>query len=132
MKNTKRQQPIIGILPDYNNGEENSYSTKSFYAQNCNLVDSIVKANGIPILITYQSKNIDDYLNSIDGLLISGGDFDIDPVFYNETFIHSKTKLNLRFRKIIKYFKKILLQFMKNKQNYQLIQKIKKLLFLNK
>ena len=32
MKNTKRQLPIIGILPDYSNGEENSYSTKSFYA----------------------------------------------------------------------------------------------------
>ncbi len=94
MKNTKRQQPIIGILPDYSNGEENSYSTKSFYAQNCNLVDSVFKANAIPILITYQSKNIDDYLNLIDGLLISGGDFDIDPVFYNENFIHPKTKLN--------------------------------------
>ena len=60
MKNTKRQLPIIGILPDYSNGEENSYSTKSFYAQNCNLVDSVFKANAIPILITYQSKNIDD------------------------------------------------------------------------
>ena len=90
MKNTKRQLPIIGILPDYNNGEENSYSTKSFYAQNCNLVDSIVKANGIPILITYQSKNIDDYLNSIDGLLISGGDFAVDPVFYNENLFTQK------------------------------------------
>lgn len=35
MKNTKRQQQIIDILPDYSNGKENRYSAKSFYASFC-------------------------------------------------------------------------------------------------
>jgi putative glutamine amidotransferase len=96
MKNNNSQKPIIGILPDYKDGEINSYSTKSFYALRTSFVDAIAKSGGLAILITYQHDAIDNYLDLIDGLLITGGYFDIDPKSYGEDFIHPTTKLNLK------------------------------------
>jgi putative glutamine amidotransferase len=94
MNNNK--QPLIGILPDYNNGEINSYSTKSFYAIKSTFIEAIAKCHGIPIVIPYQYEFIDQYLDLIDGLMIIGGNFDLDPKTYGENFMHPKTKLNLK------------------------------------
>jgi len=96
MENNIIKQPLIGILPDYKDGEINSYSTKSFYALRTSFVDAVAKAGGLPILLTYQYDSIDEYLNLIDGLLIVGGYFDINPKSYGEDFIHPTTKLNLK------------------------------------
>ena len=96
MKYNKNKQPIIGILPDYKDGEINSYSTKSFYAIRTTFVESIANSQGIPILIPYHYDFIDHYLDMIDGLMVIGGHFDLDPKTYGENFIHPKTKLNLK------------------------------------
>jgi putative glutamine amidotransferase len=94
MNNNNAIQPIIGILPDFNEGEINSYSTKSFYAIRTTFIEAIANFQAVPILIPYEHKFIDQYLDLIDGLMIVGGNFDLDPKSYGENYIHPKTKLN--------------------------------------
>ena len=87
------KKPIIGVIPDYKIGDENSYSKTPFFAIRQNYLDSISKAGGTPIIFNYDYKAIDQYINLIDGVLFIGGDFDINPKRYGEE-IHPKTKLS--------------------------------------
>jgi putative glutamine amidotransferase len=54
----------------------------------------INKAGGAAIMLTYDYDLIDDYLNSLDGLMIVGGYFDIHPNRYGDTHVHHEVKLN--------------------------------------
>ncbi len=44
--------------------------------------------------IPYEAEDVNRYLEIIDGLLITGGDFDIDPALFGETSHHPKTVTN--------------------------------------
>ena len=95
MKNNFTKNPIIGVLPDFQNGAENTYSKKDFYAIRKNYIDGISKAGGLPIIMTYDYEKIDDYLAIIDGLIVVGGYMDIHPNRYGDDFVHPTVKLNL-------------------------------------
>jgi putative glutamine amidotransferase len=87
------KKPIIGIIPDYKTGGENSYSKSPFYAIRRNYAEAISNAGGVPILLPYDHQSIDEYLNLIDGLLFIGGGFDVNPKRYGQK-IHPKVTLN--------------------------------------
>ena len=93
--NQNNKSPIIGILPDYKENEQNSYSTKSFYAIRTSFIEAIVNAGGLPLILPYYYQKIDQYLEMIDGLMIIGGYFDIHPNRYSNESLHPKTKLNM-------------------------------------
>jgi putative glutamine amidotransferase len=90
----KHHRPLIGIVPDYKEGGANDYSTRPYYALRHNYVSMINKAGGAALLLTYDYDLIDDYLESLDGLMIVGGYFDIHPNRYGESHIHHTVKLN--------------------------------------
>ena len=90
------KKPLIGIIPDYQDGSANNYSTKSFFAIRTTSVDATMRVGGVPIILPYDHSAIDQYLSLIDGLIVIGGDFDIHPSRYNESTIHQATKLNLK------------------------------------
>ena len=90
----KSSKPLIGIVPDYKEGCANGYSTRSYYALRCNYVEMINKAGGAAVILTYDYDLIDDYLASLDGLMVVGGYFDIHPIRYDEEQIHPAVKLN--------------------------------------
>ncbi len=90
----KSSKPLIGIVPDYKDGCKNGYSIKEYYALRTNYVEMINKAGGAAVILTYDYDLIDDYINSIDGLMIVGGYFDIHPSRYGDDEIHPMTKLN--------------------------------------
>ncbi|MER9877285.1 gamma-glutamyl-gamma-aminobutyrate hydrolase family protein [Mesorhizobium sp. M0195] len=71
--------PRIGITPDINDlaAPETEYVVRQNYA------DAISKAGGLPFLLPYR-EHVDDYLDAIDGLLVTGGMFDIDPALYGQ------------------------------------------------
>ena len=81
--------PVIGITMDWN--EAGEYSKFPWYALRQNHVTSVVRAGGLPFLLTHEPDLIELYLNDIDGLIISGGAFDITPSMYGESGIHETT-----------------------------------------
>lgn len=93
MKNPYK--PLIGIVPDYKEGGKSDYSVRPYYALRANYVEVINNAGGAAFMLTYDYDMIDYYLDTIDGLMIVGGYFDIHPSRYGETEIHSTVKLNL-------------------------------------
>ena len=90
----KSSKPLIGIVPDYKEGCPNGYSSRQYYALRANYVEMINKAGGAAIILTYDYDLIDSYLESIDGLMIVGGYFDIHPKRYDDEKIHPSVKLN--------------------------------------
>ena len=85
--------PLIGITIDEEN--KNTYSKYPWYAIRKNYSESVQKAGGICIFLPNNLNAIDQYLKLIDGLVVTGGDFDIDPQIYGEnitsTFVNTKS-----------------------------------------
>ena len=80
--------PVIGITLDSEDSSKGGYSHFPWYAIRKNYVNAVVKVGGIPIILPHEIDLIDNYLNMIDGLVITGGDFDVDPSMYGEKLIH--------------------------------------------
>lgn len=76
------KRPVIGITLDYETKE--SYSAYPWYALRENYITAVIKCGGVPITLPYGTGLESNYLDLIDGLIITGGNFDIDPAFYNE------------------------------------------------
>ncbi len=87
-------KPIIGITLDYK--EEKTYSQYPWYALRQNYSSSLEEMGGIVLPITFAEENIADIVQIIDGLVITGGHFDISPeLFINKKVEkHSTTKPN--------------------------------------
>lgn len=85
------KKPIIGISFDaeYNGG----YSKMPWYALRQNYCDVVVQAGGIPLPLGYYHDLVDEYADKLDGLLLTGGDFDIDPRLFGATTIHETVKI---------------------------------------
>ncbi|MBT3238026.1 MAG: gamma-glutamyl-gamma-aminobutyrate hydrolase family protein [Rhodospirillaceae bacterium] len=79
-------RPIIGITLD--SEDPGGYSKFPWYALRENYAGSITRAGGLPITLSHESGLIDNYLDQIDGLLIPGGNFDVDPALFGETERH--------------------------------------------
>ncbi|CCM79842.1 gamma-glutamyl-gamma-aminobutyrate hydrolase family protein [Rhizobium mesoamericanum] len=73
------RRPAIGITPDMNDvaAPETEYVLRRNYA------DAVYQMGGIPFILPY-APDVDAYLESADGVLITGGMFDIDPALYRQ------------------------------------------------
>lgn len=87
--------PMIGITLDVFNGSSTEYSAYPWLALRKNYTTVTIEAGGIPVgLPPLNAKNIHAILDKLDGLVISGGNFDIHPSLYGATEIHPAVKLN--------------------------------------
>ena len=78
------KKPVIGIVLDLaKDSEKYSYARRPWYALRKDYSDCVEKYGGIAIMITY-SDNVDRLLDLVDGLVIPGGDEDINPKFYGQ------------------------------------------------
>jgi len=83
MKKIKKyKKPVIGISID--TGINKIYSKFPWYAIRINYINSIISSNGLPLMLPSKPELADHYFNLVDGILITGGDFDIDPKIYGE------------------------------------------------
>ncbi len=90
-----KKKPIIGITVDVvKNSEKYKYSPSPWHALRKCYSNCVAQAGGIPILIPCVPEEVGGIIQLIDGLIISGGDHDISPKFYNQELRSNKVKLN--------------------------------------
>jgi len=77
------KKPIIGITLDWEDSPTYS-NMHPWYALRCNYASSIAECGGVPITIPYEIDLIPQYINLIDGLMVTGGDYDLSPEVYGE------------------------------------------------
>ncbi|AZL16471.1 gamma-glutamyl-gamma-aminobutyrate hydrolase family protein [Rickettsiales endosymbiont of Stachyamoeba lipophora] len=83
--------PIIGVTPDF--ALNGSYSAYPYFQLRQTYLNCIIQAGGIPLILPY-STNIDGFINIIDGIVLTGGDFDISPNLYGDSQLNKHTKVN--------------------------------------
>ncbi|MGZ9035041.1 MAG: gamma-glutamyl-gamma-aminobutyrate hydrolase family protein [Rhodospirillales bacterium] len=81
-------QPRIAITVDA--GDAGGYSRFPWFALRQNYCSAISRAGGLPLLLPHEPSLIEDYIATIDGLLVSGGNFDVDPALFGAGERHPK------------------------------------------
>lgn len=89
-------KPTIGYTLDYESGGEGEYSLYPWYAIRENYTQSTTQAGGIPLPLPHELELVDAYLDKIDGLLVTGGDFDIPPHYYGQNIVSDTVSLKER------------------------------------
>lgn len=78
------RRPNIAITPDFVSATSERpaarYDLKTSYA------DAVLRAGGLPFIVPYSDDHsvIDNYLERVSGIVISGGAFDVPPELYGE------------------------------------------------
>ncbi|MBF0332303.1 MAG: gamma-glutamyl-gamma-aminobutyrate hydrolase family protein [Alphaproteobacteria bacterium] len=85
---------VIGITLD--SEEPGGYSKLPWYALRKNYCEAVVAAGGMPILLPHEPELAAGYLDLIDGLLITGGAFDVDPALFGAATRHATVILKAR------------------------------------
>ena len=85
------KQPIIGITLD--SEEPGGYSEMPWYAIRKNYCEGVAQAGGVPVLLPHQPEMVTAYLDLIQGLVISGGAFDVDPALFGAQERHAAVSL---------------------------------------
>lgn len=80
---SRAQVPIIGFTLDYE--EAGGYSKYPWYAIRDNYCGSIARHGGAPLALPHEVAYVAQYLDLLDGLIITGGNFDVPPEMYGET-----------------------------------------------
>lgn len=81
-------RPVIGVTLD--SEDAGGYASFPWYALRQNYSDAIVTAGGLPVALAHAPDLADAYLDRIDGLIVTGGDFDVDPAMYGDTDRHQR------------------------------------------
>jgi len=84
------RKPIIGITPGIRVEISDDSSTFRRYALADDYTNAIRAAGGLPILLPDGETDLDTILETVDGLLFSGG-ADIDPSIYGDADVHDTT-----------------------------------------
>ena len=100
------KSPIIGITLDYE--ENGGYSKFPWYAIRENYLSCLHKFGAIPFPLFHQNLVNDYLLKTLDGLVITGGNFDINPNLYSENTNGSRNIKSKRTNFEIEIFKKFL------------------------
>jgi len=84
-------RPIIGLTVD--SEPPGGYSKFPWYAVRENYSSSVAPAGGLPFLLPHAPDQAEEYLERIDGLVVTGGAFDIDPKLFGAATRHPTVRL---------------------------------------
>ena len=79
-----REAPIIGVTVDSDEG--------GGYVLRRNYAEAVAAAGGVPLLLTHAPESVERVLGVIGGLVVTGGDFDVDPALFGATSRHPTVK----------------------------------------
>lgn len=91
--------PLIGITLDSEDPAPDGgggYSAFPWYAVRQNYCAAVAAAGGLPMTLPHEPDLAPAYLERIDGLLVTGGHFDVDPGMYGDTETHETVRLKAR------------------------------------
>ncbi len=80
--------PTVGITLDWEKG--NGYAKQSCYALHENYAACVTSAGGLPLMLPHEPQLAEECAARVDALIITGGDFDVDPALFGETTHHPK------------------------------------------
>jgi putative glutamine amidotransferase len=81
-------QPVIGLTLD--SEPPGGYSkTHHWYALRENYCGAVARAGGLPILLPHEPEQAEAYLDLVDGLVVTGGAFDVDPKLFGAQSRHA-------------------------------------------
>jgi putative glutamine amidotransferase len=83
-------QPVIGLTLDHE--PPGGYSSFPWYAIRENYCNAVLRAGGLPILLPHDPDSATAYLGRIDGLIVTGGGFDVDPALFGAESRHPMVK----------------------------------------
>ncbi len=79
-------QPVIGLTLDHE--PAGGWSKYPWYAIRENYCNAVHHAGGLPVLLPHEPDAAADYLDHIDGLIVTGGGFDVDPALFGAASRH--------------------------------------------
>ena len=83
-------QPVIGLTLDAE--PPGGYSQLPWYAIRENYCAAVARAGGLPVLLPHEVEQADAYLGAIDGLIVTGGAFDVDPAIFGAETRHATVR----------------------------------------
>lgn len=85
-------KPLIGITADATYPDRQPggdwYAPLPWYVLRFKYTDAIHQAGGLPLMLPYYPEEVTQLANTLDGLVITGGGFDVPPTLYNAPHIH--------------------------------------------
>lgn len=87
-------RPVIGITLD--SEDPGGYSSFPWYALRQNYCGAVAEAGGLPMALPHEPELAEAYLARIDGLVVTGGAFDVDPALFGAGTRHATVKLKTR------------------------------------
>jgi putative glutamine amidotransferase len=85
-----KARPRIGLTLDAE--PPGGYSRLPWYAIRENYCAAIARAGGLPLALPHQTELAADYLDLLDGLVVTGGAFDLDPALYGARERHATVR----------------------------------------
>lgn len=82
MTQTHSSRPIIGVTLDSEEG--GGFSDSPWYAIRQNYLSCLEEAGAVPVALPHLAALAADYLEMIDGLVVTGGAFDVPPEMFGE------------------------------------------------
>jgi putative glutamine amidotransferase len=79
-------RPVIGLTLDAE--PPGGYSAFPWYALRENYAGAIEAAGGLAMLLPHEPARAGDYLDRLDGVVVTGGAFDIDPALFGANERH--------------------------------------------
>jgi putative glutamine amidotransferase len=93
-RNPTMAQPTIGLTRDHEMPGDmpGGFAKYPWYAIRENYCSAVRLAGGLPILLPHDPDDAEAYLDHIDGLVVTGGGFDVDPALFGATERHPSVK----------------------------------------
>ena len=89
------RRPVIGLTLDFETPRDpppRGGPVQPFYQLRENYCAAIAQAGGLPYLLPHEVDQAAAYADGLDGLVVTGGDFDVDPALFGDAAVHPSVK----------------------------------------
>jgi putative glutamine amidotransferase len=91
MQTKFQSRPVIGVTLD--SEEAGGYADFPWYALRQNYMNSLAELGAVPLALPHHAALADEYLALCDGIVVTGGAFDVPPELFNEQQTSDQVRL---------------------------------------